>query len=253
MRLIKTLIHLHTDYSYDSDISLDTLARSIEAEDIGCVAVTDHDTITGALHLRRKTNAKVIVGEEVTTRDGHLIGLFLSERVRPGMSARDTAMAIRDQGGIVLAPHPFVRAFGCGLGDVTERIVDLIDAVEVNNAQNFLSRPDRLADRFASEHGLPKFCGADSHMTMSIAPCHQMMPDFDSPATFIDSLCQAELSPGRHPLAFFAATGYRLACHYAGLSLGGTFGANYEREPSYPTMPTPALQPVPVRQSTFVR
>ena len=90
MRLIKTLIHLHTDYSYDSDISLDTLVRSIEAEGVGCVAVTDHDTIAGALQLRRRTNAKVVVGEEVTTRDGHLIGLFLHERVRPGMSARDT-------------------------------------------------------------------------------------------------------------------------------------------------------------------
>ena len=87
---IKTLIHLHTDYSYDSDISLPTLADFVQRERIGCVAVTDHDTIVGAQRFRHETDAKVIVGEEVSTRDGHLIGLFLDER---DDSARRTRMS----------------------------------------------------------------------------------------------------------------------------------------------------------------
>ena len=241
MGRVKTLLHLHTDYSYDSDISLDILVRFVEAEGIGCVAVTDHDTIDGALRFRRRTQAQVIVGEEVSTRDGHLIGLFLQERVRPGMSARQTAETIREQGGLVLLPHPFVQAFSCGLGDVSWQIVDLVDAVEVNNAQNFLRRPDRRARRFADRHELVKFVGADSHMSMSIAPCYQMMPDFDGPEAFLESLQSAELIRGRHPLAYFAATGYRLVRYYIGLSLSGGFGANCRRGP----VATP--EPIPVR------
>jgi len=224
---IRTLIHLHTNYSYDSDISLATLADFVQREGIGCVAVTDHDTIVGARRFRHETDAKVVVGEEVSTRDGHLIGLFLEEPIAPGMSASDTAIAIREQGGIVLLPHPFVEAFSCGLGKIADGMVDLIDAVEVNNAQNFLRRPDRKAERFADRHGLIPYVGADSHMQTSIAPCYQTMPDFNSPHSFLDSLRRAELTRGRHPLAYFAATGYRLIRYYAGLTLPGAFGVNH--------------------------
>ena len=241
MGRLKTLLHLHTDYSYDSDIALDVLSRRVAAEGIGCVAVTDHDTIEGALRFRHETDAKVVVGEEVSTRDGHLIGLFLQERIRPGMSARETAGAIRAQGGLVLLPHPFVQMFSCGLGEVSCRIADLIDAVEINNAQNFLGCPDRNAERFADRLGLVKYVGADSHMSMSIAPCYQMMSEFDGPAAFMESLRSAELIPGRHPLAYFMSTGFRLVRHYAGLKLSGGFGAN--RRPR----PAAVGEPVPVR------
>ena len=235
MGQLKTLIHLHTDYCYDSDIGLDVLARYMKADGIGCIAVTDHDTIEGALRLRHMTDAKVIVGEEVSTRDGHLVGLFLHEYIKPGMSARDTAKAIREQGGLVLLPHPFVKVLSCGLQGASWQVVDLLDAVEVNNAQNFLRRPDRLAERFADKYDLAKYVGADSHMASSIAPCYQVMPDFVGPGTFLKSLASATLTRGRHPLAYFVSTGFRLACHMANLPVGGDFGANYAPEPTgYP-------------------
>ncbi len=242
MNRIKTLIHLHTDYSYDSDISLDQLARFVAEDDIDCITITDHDTIAGAQRFQNETDAKVVVGEEVSTRDGHLIGLFLEQRIRPGMSARDTALAIREQGGLVLLPHPFVRAFSCGLGETGGTMVDLIDAVEINNAQNFLRRPDRQAARFADQHGLVKYVGADSHMAFSIAPCYQFMADFASPASFLDSLSQASLIPGRHPLSYFAATGYRLMRYYMGLSLAGDFGVNHRpRRSATESLPAGAI------------
>ena len=242
MNRIKTLIHLHTDYSYDSDISLDRLARFVAEDGINCIAITDHDTIAGAQRFQNETDAKVVVGEEVSTRDGHLIGLFLQQRIRPGMSARDTALAIREQGGLVLLPHPFLRAFSCGLGETAQTIVDLIDAVEINNAQNFLRRPDRQAERFAERHELVKYVGADSHMAISIAPCYQYMPDFESPASFLDSLSQAALTRGRHPLSYFASTGYRLMRYYMGLTLAGNFGANHRpRRSAAESVPAAAI------------
>lgn len=225
MEGLKTLIHFHSNYSYDSNISLEALVAFAEREDFGCLALTDHDNIEGAKRLRQMTDRKVIVGEEITSRDGDVIGLFLEEFIRPGMSARDTALAIREQGGLVLLPHPFTKAFGVGVGEKAWDLVDLLDAVEVNNAQHLTSSPDRKARRFAKSLGLPAFVGADSHMTHSIAPCHQVLRDFDGPVDFLEALRAARLVPGRHPLSYFAATAYRIARHQLGLTLPRGYGA----------------------------
>ncbi len=68
--------------------------------------MTDHDTIEGALRLKELSDLPVIVGEEIMTAQGELIGLFLREPVPPGMSAVETVEAIRGQGGLVYLPHP---------------------------------------------------------------------------------------------------------------------------------------------------
>lgn len=232
MGLTKTLIHLHTNYSFDSNTSPEALAGFVEREGFGCVAVTDHDTIEGARHLAAITSVKVVIGEEVTTRDGDVIGLFLDRRIAPGMSARETAEAIKEQGGLVLVPHPFLKLLGRGLGDAMWDIVDLIDAVEVCNGQNLLRGPDREAARFAGRLDLARFVGSDSHLASSVAPCYQHMRDFEGPEDFLAALDSAELIPGRHPLWYFAAAAYRLTRHAAGLPLPRGFGVNAEVAPA---------------------
>ncbi len=234
MGLIKTLIHVHTNYSFDANTSPEELARFAEREDIGCVAVTDHDTIEGAKHLAGIADFKVIIGSEITTQDGDVIGLFLRQRIEAGMSARETALAIRAQGGLVLVPHPFIKVFGCGLRDAVWQIDDLIDAVEVCNAQNIYSLPDREAARFAEFLDLPMYAGADTHVSASIAPCHQLMRDFSGPADFLDAMRSAELSFGRHPLWYFAAAAYRTARYLAGMPMPAGFGANHQPLPEVP-------------------
>jgi hypothetical protein len=77
------------------------------------IAVTDHDTIEGALraadYASRWSGVHVVVGEEVSSRNGHIVGLFLEKRIRPGMTAAATVHAIHDQGGLAVAVHPFWR------------------------------------------------------------------------------------------------------------------------------------------------
>jgi len=223
---MKTLIHIHTDFSYDSNITAAQLADFCEQERFGCVAVTDHDSIEGARRLASMTDVNVIIGEEVTTSQGHLIGLFLTEWIRPGMSALDTAKAIRAQGGLVLLPHPFVRAFGCGIGEAVWKMSEWIDAVEVNNAQNLSRRADRLAREFAETYDLPQYVGADSHMNSSIAPCYQTMPEARDPQSFLRALRQAELVRGHHPLSYFVSTGWRVMLALARRPQPEAFGAN---------------------------
>lgn len=226
MPIIKTVIHVHTDYSPDCDIAVEFLAARARDLGIGCIAVTDHDAIDGARRLRDLAPFKVIVGEEVSTRDGHLIALFIEKLIPPGMSARETALAIKAEGGLVLLPHMFARAFGCGLRRAALDILDLIDAVEVNNAQSLTSRADRLAVRFAQRHRLVTYAGSDAHLPCSVAPCFQEMDDFHSPAEFLRSLAAARLVRGYHPLRYMIPMCYRSARCLLGLPFPAHVGVN---------------------------
>lgn len=200
MKLIKMAIHLHTHQSVDSDLSPEELMHVARRERIDCVAITDHDEIDGALRARRcGGGVRVIVGEEVTSLDGHIIGLFIEQRIPPGLSAEQTIRRIREQGGLVLAPHPFARPCASALGKrAMQRLLPHFDAIEVVNAQNPLPWQDRKAARFARRHGLPVFAGADAHLRrQKLAPTYQYMPDFDGPDEFLRSLAHAQLHRGR--------------------------------------------------------
>src|SRR5580693_442815 len=111
MALSRFDLHLHTEYSPDCDTSLERIEAHCLAQGLTGLAVTDHNTLEGALRLRdRVKSLQVIVGEEVSTRDGDVIGLFLREPIPPRLSALETMDAIHAQGGLVYLPHPFDRA-----------------------------------------------------------------------------------------------------------------------------------------------
>lgn len=228
MGLVKTVFHVHTDYSDDSNLSLDCLVHEARERGVGCVAVTDHDSIEGALTLADRVgdDLRVIVGEEISTRDGHLIGLFLRDLVEPGMSVRQTAEAIREQRGLVVVPHPYNRLFHCSLGDRVYDILDLIDVVEVANAQNLSPLPNRRSARFAHSHGFPAVVGTDVHHRGHLDTCYQMMPGFEGPSEFVTSLGRARLHARSHPLSYFFRTAWLIAGYKLGLPLPAAYGAN---------------------------
>ena len=84
MRRWKTVLHVHTDYSPDSNCPPEELVALAKQQGVDCIAITDHDEIAGALAAQAVGGVRSIVGEEVSTADGHLIGLFLKECVPPG-------------------------------------------------------------------------------------------------------------------------------------------------------------------------
>ena len=109
--LIRADLHNHSYYSPDSVASPAELIRKAKARRIDVLAVTDHDTTRGGLvaqelAAKRFPEVRVIVGEEVRTRDGEILGLFLSEEVPPGLSAEETLARIKGQGGVAGAPPP---------------------------------------------------------------------------------------------------------------------------------------------------
>jgi len=226
MKLWKTVFHVHTDYSDDSDNSVEHLATSASRLGVDCLAVTDHDCIEGAQALAHAAgpDLHVIVGEEISTEQGHLVGLFLSERIAPGMTVRQTAQAIKDQGGLVIVPHPFNVMFDCGLRRALLEILDLIDAVEISNAQNMSPLPNFLAGRFARRHGFPGLVGVDSHHRNSLSACYQWMPPFEGPAEFLEAVRQAELVPGCHRPGYFLRSAMVLARKWLGIGKPARYG-----------------------------
>lgn len=251
MKLIKTVFHVHTDYSPDSNSSLESLVDTATEQGVHCVAVTDHDTIEGAqilAHIARDTALRVIVGEEISTTEGHLIGLFLREPVPSGRSPRRTAESIREQGGLVAVPHPFTRLMDCGMRTGIGGILDLIDLFEVYNSQNVWALPDWRARRFAARHGLPTIVGSDSHVRGSLAASYQWMPAFDDAATFMESIRHAQPVTRRHAPGYYLGAAWRLARYKAGFGVPADFGRSC-RNPLRPRL-GPSVEPRVSSQST---
>jgi len=103
-------LHVHSKYSKDSRLEPEKILKLATARGLGGIAITDHNTVYGGLIARKlsKGDLLVIVGSEIKTERGEVMGLFLNEEI-PERSFFDVVDAIRDQGGIVVLPHPFDR------------------------------------------------------------------------------------------------------------------------------------------------
>ena len=205
---IKADLHVHTNYSFDSFNSLDQLIAKAAENGIGAVAVTDHNTIEGALRLREATPPfKVIVGQEVHSDCGEISGLFLKERIINWMSPRETCLAIKEQGGLVYLPHPLARITPSRIKpNQIPGIMDLVDIVEVANARNPLYRDDVRAEKLADRHGKLKGAGSDAHLPGELFRTHMEMLAFDTPEEFMEGLASARLVADRKSSFFITCT-----------------------------------------------
>lgn len=212
--LRKTVIHIHTDYSFDSNFAPAELVRCARDEGVDVLAVTDHDTIAGALETQRLAgdDLQVVIGAEISTADGHLIGLFLNDDIPAGLSALETARRIRRMGGVVLAPHPFCTLADANVGGgVLEELRPLLDGVEVFNAQNPYPPHDKAARRWSVATGVAAYAGADTHIRGFLSAAHQMLPAFRTADEFRQALRGAALHCRRYGPGYFARMAFR---HY---------------------------------------
>src|SRR5215207_1074336 len=106
----KADLHVHTTHS-DGHASVEEVLEHAERHtELRVIAITDHDTIEGALEARtlaREYGIEVVVGEEVSTADGELLALFIEQRLPPGRPAAETIAAVHEQGGLCVAAHPY--------------------------------------------------------------------------------------------------------------------------------------------------
>ena len=183
---MKCMFHVHTIYSGDGRITLPELARRSKAAGIDCLFITDHNTIEGALRFQERfPDFNTVVGEEVMTTAGEVIGLFLKEAVAPGQSVEETMAAIHAQGGIVALPHPCDAWRPSSLKpEVYEAAFAQTDAVEVFNCRTFSARHDRRATRDCARHGKVALPGADAHFPEEVGRATFDLPEAPTPQNF---------------------------------------------------------------------
>jgi predicted metal-dependent phosphoesterase TrpH len=179
-RLGRADLHIHTLASDGTSGILEILDHVERETDLDVIAITDHERIDAALAAaaisrERGLRAELVIGEEVTTRGGHLLGLFLAERVRPLQSMRWTIAAIHEQGGLAVPAHPLVPYPLCAQGWLLRRLIAdpdprvRPDAIEAFNPTT-LGRPwHGKVVRFAAEQGLPTVGNSDAHAAAAIA------------------------------------------------------------------------------------
>lgn len=204
---VRADLHCHTAHSHDGRMRPEDVVRACERSSVTCLAVTDHNQIAGAVEVARLAPFRVVLGEEIRTLSGEIIGYFLRERIPPRLSARQTVELIKAQGGLVCVPHPFDRLRGSRLREeVLHEILPDVDVLEVFNARIHLPSDRARAARFARQHGLPMSAGSDAHVDWEVGGAYVEMPDFPTPAEFLDSLRQGVLR-GRpaSPLVHFAS------------------------------------------------
>jgi predicted metal-dependent phosphoesterase TrpH len=182
-------------WSGDASTTPDEIAEAVAEAGIDVLCVTDHASINGGLAMRDEMPCRVVVGEEVKTSTGELIGLFLTERVPPGLPADETARRIRDQGGLVYVPHPFDPMRHCLAEASLVALVDdgLIDIIEVFNAKISLGHLNERAAEFAREARLAAGAGSDAHVPEALGAAFVDVPDFDGPAGLLAALAEGRV------------------------------------------------------------
>ena len=205
--MLRADLHVHTYYSQDSILSLEKIIECCLRKGISCIAVTDHNSISGALEMQRIAPFTVIVGEEIETTSGEITGLFLTEEIPPYLSAQTTVERIKAQHGLVCVPHPFDRLRRSPLRrEALQSIVSLIDIVEVFNARTMLPRDNTQARMFAQGHAIPASAGSDAHTAPEIGGAYVCMPEFSGAEDFKSALAQGEVKGQRASLRVHLAT-----------------------------------------------
>ena len=172
-------LHLHTSYSDGWPSPAEVVDHVTLETSLDVIAITDHDTIEGALraaeHSERTAGVSVIVGEEVSSRQGHILGLFLERRIPPGLSAAATVDEIHNQGGLAIAAHPFwrtarmVERLGGTVHGIGWLAAELdFDAVEVENSTPGLGFANILARRLADGAGCACVGSSDAHILEAV-------------------------------------------------------------------------------------
>jgi len=202
---MKADLHAHTHFSRDAVTSVTTFARRYQRAGIDCVAVSDHNNVDGALAVREIAPFRVIISEEIKSSEGEIIGLFLQETIRKGLTPEDTVRAIREQGGLVLVPHPFDRMRRSPLREeALLRILSDVDVIEVFNARTILPADNERARRLAEEHGKLMSSSSDAHTPWEIGLAYTELPPFEGPGDFLIALGKGTVVGRRSFIGFHA-------------------------------------------------
>ena len=171
-------LHIHTLHSWDGIHAVSAILRyAADHTSLNVIAITDHDEIAGAyeaIDLAPAYGIEVIPGSEISTAEGHLLALFLKERVSPGLSLAETVLRVGEQGGLCIVAHPMARGASSLSGEAIREalqapgVADALVGIEAFNAGLFHSQSNAKALALAKALPLAKVGNSDSHVLRTI-------------------------------------------------------------------------------------
>lgn len=156
-------LHTHSIASPDGGLRLQDYKDALEAGQLDYIAITDHDRIDFALEAQQQLGERIIVGEEISTTDGEVIGLFLKEQVPPGLGLAETVTQIQAQGGLVYVPHPFETVRSGVSAEGLATIADAVAIIETYNGRAIFQDKGADAQRWAQTHDKATAASSDAH------------------------------------------------------------------------------------------
>lgn len=224
-RMLTLELHSHTHASGDCLMRPADIVNTCQRKGLTKLAVTDHNTLRGAWETQRLAPELVIVGEEIMTTQGELLGYFLKEEIPPKLSPVETIARLRAQGAAISVSHPFDRLRkGAWREADLAAIMDWVDAIEVFNARCIFPEDNVRALAFARAHGKPGTVGSDAHSHLELGQATLSLPSASNSAELIAGFLTGQphtrlSSPLIHFTSTFAKHWKRLRRRRAGRPL----------------------------------
>ncbi len=182
--------HVHTNYSIDSTIEPKQLLQ--KSREIGIIpALCDHNSIKS--HSAIPKNSKVILGEEIKTDVGDLIGYYVNELIPKNTPFLEAVDKIKEQGGLSCLPHGFDK-IRYNIGNRYPEYAKKVDLIEGFNSRCIFKEANKLAENFAKKYKKLTTCGSDSHFLFEFGKTYSILPEFDleSPKELLKALKNAK-------------------------------------------------------------
>lgn len=189
--MIKFAFHIHSTYSKDSLSSPRQIIDYCRKNEIKAIAVTDHNEIAGAFLAEKLAQGCpfVIIGEEIRSSDGDIIGLFIKNKINPGMSAGETIKAIKDQKGLVCLPHPGESLRREAITKAkSDEIISEADIIEIFNSRTLLDKDNKWAETRAKKYNKSVVMGSDAHFVFEIGRAINFVHPFSDRESFLKSI-----------------------------------------------------------------
>ncbi|TAJ45606.1 PHP domain-containing protein [Methanofollis fontis] len=186
--MLRCDLHIHTRYSRDGESSVEDILRRAEQVGLDAVAITDHDSVEGALHAMRCEHRIIVIpGTEISTKQGHLLALGVTEAFPKGIDFFLAVKRAREAGAVLILPHPF-HMWRHGVGRKLRAGLSTVDAIEVFNSRYITGTANQKAARIARRLGKPAVGGSDAHHARFVGYGYTLVdaePNVDSILTAI--------------------------------------------------------------------
>ena len=198
---LKIDLHVHTCYSEDATTTLKEVVYYAKKRGLDGVAITDHETLRGALKLARKSQLTIIPGLEVETQRGHILALNITTLIPPNLSLTETVQKIHDAGGVAVIAHPAV-VLKTGLGQKITSSSNL-DAVEVINSASFpFFLSTYLGRRLAERLNLSQTAGSDAHHAAEIGTAYSFINADSNSDDVAEAIRKGAITPCGKPITW---------------------------------------------------